>query len=445
MGRPSKTRQLDIWMNGELVGHWTVKSQGQHELAYESTWLESSSARPLSLSLPLQEAKVPHRGAAVAYFFDNLLPDSLPIRRRLRDRFGAPTINAFDLLSEIGRDCVGAIQLAPHGDVPPDVRHIEGEPLTEVDVARVLRHTAHAPALGQQEEEGSRISIAGAQEKTALLWHDGQWRRPTGATPTTHILKLPLGLVGNMKADLTTSVENEWLSMAIARGYGLTTADCEMATFEDQHALVVRRFDRRRATRGAEWWIRLPQEDFCQATKTPADQKYERDGGPGIVDIMDILRNSRTPDQDRLTFFKCQVLFWLLAAPDGHAKNFSIFIEPAGRYRLTPLYDILSAHPLMGKGGNQIAPQNLKLAMALRGKNRHYNWATIQLRHWLGTAKACGLAEDVTLAIITEMVEATPGVVDEAATLLPPGFPAPVADSILAGITRGASSLAQLL
>ncbi|MCB1799268.1 MAG: type II toxin-antitoxin system HipA family toxin [Gammaproteobacteria bacterium] len=445
MGRPSKTRQLGIWMNGALVGLWTVTSQGQHELSYEPAWLESSTARPLSLSLPLQEAGVPHRGAAVAYFFDNLLPDSLPIRRRLRDRFGASSTDAFDLLNEIGRDCVGAVQLVPHGDAPPDVRHIKGEVLTEADVAKVLRDTAHAPALGQEEEEGFRISIAGAQEKTALLWHDGQWHRPTGATPTTHILKLPLGLVGNMKADLTTSVENEWLSMTIARGYGLPTADCEMATFEDQHALVVTRFDRRLATRGTEWWIRLPQEDFCQATSTPADKKYERDGGPGVVDVMDILRNSRTPDGDRLTFFKSQMLFWLLAAPDGHAKNFSIFIEPAGRYRLTPLYDILSAHPLMGKGANQIAPQNLKLAMALRGKNRHYKWATIQPRHWLSTAKACGLTDNLAMAAIAEMVEATPAVVDEATARLPRGFPSQVADSILAGLAHGADSLRPLL
>lgn len=445
MGRPSNTRQLGIWMNGELVGQWTFTSQGQHEFSYASTWLDSSATRPLSLSLPLQDADVPHRGDAVAYFFDNLLPDSVSIRARLRDRFRASGTNAFSLLTEIGRDCVGAIQLIPYGDAPPDVRRIEGEALTDADVARVLRHTANGPTAGQGEEDGFRISIAGAQEKTALLWHEGRWHRPAGATPTTHILKLPMGLAGNMRADLTTSVENEWLSMAIARGYGLPTAECEMATFEDQRALVVTRFDRRLATQGAPWWLRLPQEDFCQATGKPQDKKYERDGGPGIVEIMGILRNSVTADEDRIIFFKSQLLFWLLAAPDGHAKNFSIFIEPAGRYRLTPLYDILSAHPFLGRGANQMAPKHLKLAMALHGNNRHYNWATIQPRHWLSTANACGLAEDVALNAIAEMVEATPGVVDKVSAEIPFGFPAHVANSIMTGVMRGASALAVLV
>ncbi len=65
------------------------------------------------------------------------------------------------------------------------------------------------------------------QEKTALLFHEGRWLRPHGATPTTHILKLPLGLVGNRRADLTTSVENEWLCMTILKAFGLPVAGGE--------------------------------------------------------------------------------------------------------------------------------------------------------------------------------------------------------------------------
>jgi serine/threonine-protein kinase HipA len=443
MARPSKTRRLGIWMNAEFVGHWTITAQGRHELAYSPDWLSSPAARPLSLSLPLQDPSVPHRGSAVMDFFENLLPDSLAIRRRLRARFGAASTVAFDLLAEVGRDCVGAIQLVPGDETPADIHRIEGVPLAESDVATLLRDTVHEPAPGQEEPDGFRLSIAGAQEKTALLWHRGQWHRPTGATPTTHILKLPLGLVGNMRADLSTSVENEWLCMKLSRGYGLATAACEMANFEDQRALVVTRFDRR-LSRTGDWWLRRPQEDFCQATGTPADLKYERDGGPGIVEIMQILRNAQTPDEDRLTFFKSHILFWMLAAPDGHAKNFSLFIGAGGRYRLTPLYDILSAHPLLGGGANDISPKKLKLAMGLHGKNRHYHWATIQPRHWLSTARACGLPEQLAIAAITDMAEATPKIIEDAARSLPRGFPAHVADSILSGVSSSAKRLREL-
>jgi serine/threonine-protein kinase HipA len=195
--------------------------------------------------MPLQPPDVPYRGSLVEGFFDNLLPDSTDIRRRVQAQFGAASTSAFDLLAEIGRDCVGAVQLLPAGQAPDKVQRIRGEPLNEAGVAAAIRSVVSAVPLGQREEEPFRISLAGAQEKTALLWHEGQWHRPSGATPTTHIFKLPLGRVGNMQADLSTSVENEWLCSQIVREFGIPVADCEIADFEDQHILIVQRFDRK--------------------------------------------------------------------------------------------------------------------------------------------------------------------------------------------------------
>jgi serine/threonine-protein kinase HipA len=121
-------------------------------------------------------------------------------------------------------------------------------------------------------------------------------------------------------------------------------------------ALAVERFDRRYAT-DRSWIMRLPQEDFCQVLNVPSARKYESHGGPGIADIMTTLLGSATPEQDRYLFMKSQVLFWLLAATDGHAKNFSVFIEPEGRFRLTPFYDILSMYPAFGgKGLHPVMP-----------------------------------------------------------------------------------------
>ncbi len=103
-------------------------------------------------------------------------------------------------------------------------------------------------------------------------------------------------------------------------------------------ALVVERFDRHYAL-DRSWIMRLPQEDFCQVLNVPSARKYESHGGPSIADIMTILLESATPEQDRYMFMKSQVLFWLLAATDGHAKNFSVFTEPEGSFRMTPLCD----------------------------------------------------------------------------------------------------------
>ena len=49
-----------------------------------------------------------------------------------------------------------------------------------------------------------------------------------------------------------------------------------------------------------------------------------------------------------------QLAFWLMGAPDGHAKNYSIFLERGDTYITTPLYDVLSVFPYVGDGANQI-------------------------------------------------------------------------------------------
>jgi serine/threonine-protein kinase HipA len=245
-----------------------------------------------------------------------------------------------------------------------------------------------------------------------------------------------------MQADLSMSVENEWLCACILRAFGLPVADCRMASFEDQKVLIVTRFDRRLHDSGT-WWLRLPQEDLCQATATPPGQRYEADGGPGIREIADVLLGSRTPESDRRGFFRAQVLYWMLCATDGHAKNFSVFIERLGRYTLTPFYDVLSAYPVLGTGRNQLAPQKARMAMAVTAKNRHYRWAEIQPRHWLATAGAVGLGATAR-DDISQLATNTDAVINEVSSSLPAGFPEKVSDSIFDGLAKAGRRLAEI-
>jgi serine/threonine-protein kinase HipA len=426
-------------MNGESVGEWRRPVRGGQEFAYADSWLSSAAARPVSLSLPLRPHTQPYR-KGVAEFFDNLLPDNRAIRERIQRRFGAASTGAFDLLQEIGRDCVGALQLLPEGHPPVNVRKIAGERLTAGGVAKILAGSLN-PAFGrgEQADDVFRISLAGAQEKVALLWHEGAWHRPAGSTPTTHILKLPIG--GNPQGiDLSTSVENEWLCAQIVAGFGIPVAQCRMDTFGEQPALVVERFDRRLSADG-KWLMRLPQEDFCQATATAPALRYESDGGPGIERIMELLLGSERATEDRRDFMRTQLVFWLLAAIDGHAKNFSIFLQAGGAYRLTPRYDILSAHPMLGHGHGKLSPHKIRMAMAVRGKNRHYRWKEITARHWLETARRCGLSE--MKSIMEEVIAQTPKVVERTSARLPRRFPGFIADRILTGTTDAARLLAE--
>lgn len=442
MGRPSHTRQLAVWMNGERVGRWSVPGRGPQEFAYDTAWLESPRFRPLSLSLPAGLGSPVLRGEVVEQWFANLLPDNEAILRRLQRRFSLRGTSAFELLEAVGRDCAGAVQLLPPEEEPSGLDRIEATPLSEEAIGRLLRGVVAEPLPGgANAAEGElRLSIAGAQEKTALLRHQNQWCRPHGSTPTTHLFKLPMGRVGSGQIDFSSSVENEWLCGRILAAYGLPVATSTLANFGGQRCLIVERFDRRLHPEGSHW-LRLPVEDCCQATGTPPERKYENQGGPGMVTIASLLAQSASAAEDLRTFFCAQVLFWMLRAIDGHAKNFSLFLLPGGSYRLTPLYDVLSAWPVIGKGAGQWPEQELRLAMAWHGsKSRTSKPLQVQRRHLISTASRMGLGAEAG-ALVEDLVARTPAVIQELQVQLPPGFPQQLASRILAGLQSSANQL----
>jgi len=160
-----------------------------------------------------------------------------------------------------------------------------------------------------------------------------------------------------------------------------------------------------------------------------------------MADILSLLRGSNQAKEDRLQFLAAQLRFWLLAAPDGHAKNFSIFLLPGSRFRLTPLYDITFAWPIIGSGARQRPWQRVKLAMALRSRNDPYRMYDIQRRHWRATASKNALGPDFE-PVIDDFVRRAPEVVEAVQRTLPDGFPPAVSDPIFQGLQTQARRLA---
>ena len=440
------TTALNVWMNGELVGTWTV-DRATHAFIYDRSWLASPKVRSLSLSLPITASREV-RGDAVANYFENLLPDNDRIRERLSRRFRTQGTDAFSLLEAIGRDCVGAVQLLPEGVEPKGWNQVEAAPLTERQIVDVLRAVPAdtGPGAPRTDDELFRISIAGAQEKTAFTRFKGRWCRPLGATPTTHIVKLPLGLVGgSRRVDLSDSVANEWLCAQLVSQLGLPVAPTTMLRFGDETVLVVERFDRAWMDDGT-WIVRLPQEDFCQALGVPPRRKYEQDGGPGMARCLQLLSGSADPQQDTMAFQLTQLAFWLLGATDGHAKNYSIFLHPGDSYVMTPLYDILSMWPYVGTAPNQFNARQIGLAMVMRAKNVHYKLHTILPRHWHGLAmKHGGPAVWDAMQGLVERVEPA---IDAVAARLPSNLDGrtwqAIANGMRAQAARFAAGAAQL-
>jgi serine/threonine-protein kinase HipA len=426
---------LNVYLNARLVGRLRRESSGAIDFQYDKEWLAWSNAIPVSVSLPLREDR--YRGDAVLAVFENLLPDNDDIKRRLAERAQAGGADAYRLLAAIGRDCIGALQFLPEGVDPGKAGTIDARAVTDQEIADTVSNLARNP-LGIGADQEFRISLAGAQEKTALLYWKDKWHLPHGTTATTHIIKPQVGMLPN-GIELTHSVENEYFCLELVAALGLPVAKSQIIDFAGKRVLAIERFDRRWTGDGR--LLRLPQEDCCQALSVTPSRKYESDGGPGIIKIADFLKGSDTPDADQRNFFKAQIVFWLLGATDGHAKNFSIRLAPGGRFSLAPLYDIISTQPTLDAG--QITQNQMKLAMAI-GTNRHYAINTIVGRHFVQTANNAGLPNKMTADVIAELADTATKRIDQSLSALPKGFPEKIAASITAGAKRRLNTLALL-
>jgi len=388
-----KTNTLNIFLNTILVGKLTKTSNGEISFNYDNDWIVNGFE--ISRSLPLQEQA--YRGEVVSRYFDNLLPDNEEIKALVATKFGAESTRSFDLLTAIGRDCVGALSFLPEGLEHPLDFELSYSPISDMEIGRRLKSLGSTSPLGMKEGD-FRISIAGAQEKTAFLKLNDTWKEPHGLTPTTHILKTSIGALG-VDINFEDSIDNEWASLFLMKKMGLPVCNASIGDFDGKRVLIVERFDRKwREYKGQKILLRVPQEDMCQALSISPYRKYQSEGGPGIVDIANFLMASKEPE-DRINFLKAILVFDLLYATDGHGKNFSIFLEEDG-FRMTPFYDVMSGYFLHKREKQQLG--KLKLAMKV-GNSGHYLFKRIAKKHYVETAKKCGISERVYEKIITDL------------------------------------------
>lgn len=428
MARRKTHAPLKVLINGRIAGLLASEASGAIRFQYDDKWLEWEHRFAISLSLPMRTTA--YQGAPVVAVFDNLLPDNPDIRRRVAERTGAQGTDAYSLLEQIGRDCVGAMQFLPE-EIEAEPMPLTGEPISDEEIERLLANLGGIP-LGIDPEHDFRISVAGAQEKTALLQHEHKWLRPTGTTPTTHILKPQLGQIPTSTGviDMTDSVDNEHYCLKLLESFGLKVASTAITTFGKRRVLVVERFDRQHVSDGR--LLRLPQEDCCQALGIPPSRKYQstvegHQNGPSALDILKLLRGSDEPGKDQLDFFKSQILFWLIGATDGHGKNFSVFLRPGGGFELTPFYDVLSAQPAFDK--RQIPNNRYKLAMSV-GRSRKYQILNITGRHFVETGKEAGLGPIPIKKAIAEILDAASSAPARAREQMPDDFSNAVHDSV---------------
>lgn len=398
---------LNVILNGRVVGR--LERDGPFE--YDKAWLDWDKSIPVCSSLPLREGT--YDGYKLLAAFDNLLPDSPLVRRMIVERSGldVESTQPFDMLKGLGRDCIGALQFLPEEVAPSIPAPPTGRPIAFDQIASRVRSLSQRPLALSSDERDFRISVAGAQNKTALLFFEGEWMVPDGTTPSTHILKPQMGKVwfDGGYVDYSASVQNEHLAMLICRSLGLKVAETEVLRLEeDLLVLSVKRFDREFDSMGNLW--RIPQQDFCQALGLMLNRKYEANGGPGIGKCLDFLSTGERARQDRRQFMMAQLAFWLIGANDGHAKNFSTFLTSAG-VRLTPLYDITSAQ--WQRSQNQLKAESFNLAMSV-GKSRHRRFDDVLPKHFMQTAEEVKFDVKDLRGIMIALVTALPGAIEAA-------------------------------
>jgi len=356
--------ELIALLDQKGVGRVEKDAHGRLRFVYDETWREADDAYPLSLSMPLGSRE--HGRSAIEAFLWGLLPDNEHVLARWGAKFQVSQRNVFALISHVGEDCAGAVQfVAPERlDAIRSGKEDQVDWLDEAELARRLKALREDHAAWRMPRDTGQFSLAGAQPKTALLWQNDKWGVPSGRIPTTHILKPPTG-------QFEGHAENEHICLMLARNIGLPTAESRVMHFQDEIAIVIERYDRLQVGNDI---VRVHQEDICQARGIMPTQKYQNEGGPSALDVVELLRSSSTNrEADVQTFVAALGFNWIIGGSDAHAKNYSLLLG-SGTVRLAPLYDVASVFPY-----DEFDVRRTKLAMKVGGE---YKLAQISLRQW---------------------------------------------------------------
>jgi serine/threonine-protein kinase HipA len=344
---------LVVILGDVIAGSVTRLPGGKLRFDYAETYMSLPTPTPLSVSMPVQIPSHPDR--VITPWLWGLLPDNDAVLLRWARQFQVSASSPFALLATpIGRDCAGSVRFATADDVDLVLGRAGNITwLTDDEVEGRLRELRHDSTAWLGPGFTGQFSLAGVQSKTALLRRNGRWGVPTGATPTTHILKP--AMTGLADHDL-----NEHLCLDAARRAGLLAVRTKVARFGDESAVVVERYDRRFAGRDI---VRVHQEDVCQALSISPSGKYQHDGGPGPREIVALLRRlmpSGAAYAVTWRFADALIWNWLIAGTDAHAKNYSILLA-GDDIRVAPLYDMSSALPY------GVHEKKLRMAMKIGG------------------------------------------------------------------------------
>jgi serine/threonine-protein kinase HipA len=394
---------LAVLMGTTFAGTLERTANNLLRFQYDPAYAADDDATPISLSMPIAVRVHADTTARrpVSNVLWGLLPDNELVLDRWARHYQVRATSPFFLLgTPVGEDCAGSVSFCRSDDIQAHLDREGGvEWLADDDVATLLGDLRRDRTTWLGRDFAGQFSLAGAQAKTALVFEDGHWGRPTGARVTTHILK-PAN-AGWADQDI-----NEHLCLDAARRAGLITTRSRITRFGDETAIVIERYDRIR--RGHEA-VRVHQEDACQAMGIHPADKYESNGGPSAKTVASLLRRTMPPrDADDAVWRFADALAWnwLIGGTDAHAKNYSLLLNHRD-VRLAPLYDISSILPYLGERdpeGVVLHERRMRMAMKIGGEAS----LAPPRNTWPRAAAELGLSEDALVVRVGSLASAAP-------------------------------------
>jgi len=396
--------RLEVRLDQDLVGHLTHDgATNRFSFDYTAQWREQPRSFPVSPRIPLEPVAgqtAESHSAEVRLFFENLLPEGAALDHAAQAN-GIARSNLVGLMVALGKETAGALRVAiardggeasdqaasPQGerdgedprreDPPVELRRVTREELSE----RIRRRTELPFSVWDGKV---RLSIAGLQDKIAILARGDEWFLVDGPRLASTVIVKP----APTRPRLAGLPGNEYLCMQLALRSGLEVATTRLVHVPEP-VLLVTRFDRVDLDDRVQ---RLHLIDGCQALGLPASMKYERPYGdnPDVRDIRDganyaglfaLLAQSPQPARDRQALLRWAIFQVLIGNTDAHGKNVSFFCNVEG-LRLAPAYDLVCIP------GLRDSSLNLSFAMAIGDA---FQEADVNSLEWANFARDCRL------------------------------------------------------
>ena len=374
---------LNVYLNTDFVGILSKDDNGGICFQYDK-----NAKKQLSLALPIRREMYLNKDCKG--FFNGLLPESEHVRISIGKKYGINPKNDFSLLNAIGYDCDGAV--AFFEDTPTNLKEyyeIKGNVLSNDELEKYIKELPKKPlALGSDK----RLSLAGAQDKTAVIMINDKIAIPNDNVPSTHILKPEI-------SGLHETIENEYICLKIAEKIGIQIPNIQIGQANNTKYLLIERYDREVKSGEIK---RIHQEDFCQASNISSAYKYQSEGGVDFKRCIEILKRTTRPAVSIKRFVELMIFNYLIGNNDAHGKNFSILHYDNGEIVFAPAYDILctSIYPELSS----------KMAMKIGG---YYESNKIYPRHFERMAEDIGISYTQVKKILINQCEILPDIIKE--------------------------------